>query len=77
MGIYKSSNILKSSTWDTYWTKQCLEKLWMALIVINKINKLKFLHHKNGFLTQALRCLLCNALIQPHLIMNLLPGIQI
>ena len=40
----------------------------MALKVINKINsRLKFLHRKNKFLTPALRRLLCNALIQPHL----------
>ena len=39
----------------------------MALKVINKINsRLKFLHRKNNFLTQALRKLLCNALTQPH-----------
>ena len=39
----------------------------MALNVINKFNnKLTFLHHKNSFLTPALRRLLCNALIQPH-----------
>ena len=39
----------------------------MALNVINKINNmLKFLCRKNNFLTPALRCLLCNALlIQP------------
>ena len=40
----------------------------MVLKVINKINlRLKFLHRKNKFLTPALRRLLCNALIQPHL----------
>ena len=39
----------------------------MALSDINKINnKLKFLYWKNRFLTQALRRLLCNTLIQPH-----------
>ena len=39
----------------------------MALSVINKINnKLKFLYGKHRFLTQNLRRLLCNALIQPH-----------
>ena len=38
----------------------------MALDVINKINKTKFLHRKNSFLTSVLRHLLCNALIQPH-----------
>ena len=39
----------------------------MALNVVNKINnKLKFLYRKNIFLTPALRCLLYNALIQPH-----------
>ena len=39
----------------------------MALHVIHKINnKLKFLYRKNDFLTPTLRCLLCNALIQPH-----------
>ena len=47
----------------------------MALNVVNKINnKLKLLYHKNSFLMPALRCLLCNALIQPHFV---LPGIQI
>ena len=45
--------------------KRCLEKL--TLNVVNKINnKLKFLYRKHSFLTQALRRLLCNALIQPH-----------
>ena len=40
----------------------------MALKVINKINsRLKFLLRKNKFLTPALRRLLCNALIQPHI----------
>ena len=39
----------------------------MALNVVNRINnKLKFLYHKNSFLMPALRCLLCNALIQYH-----------
>ena len=39
----------------------------VALSVINKINnKLKFLYHKNRFLTPTLRRLLCNVLIQPH-----------
>ena len=38
----------------------------MALNVINKINKTKFLHRKNSFLTPVLRHLLCNALILPH-----------
>ena len=39
----------------------------IAFKVINKINnKLKFLHRQNSFLTQALRRLLCNALIHPH-----------
>ena len=28
MGIYKINNILKLSTYDAYWMKQCLEKLW-------------------------------------------------
>ena len=37
-----------------------------ALNVIKKINKLRFLNHKNNFLTQALRCLLCNLLIYPN-----------
>ena len=50
----------------------------MALNIVNKINnKLKFLEHKNSFLTPALRHLLCNALIQhPVLIMHVLSGIQ-
>ena len=39
----------------------------MALNVINKINnKLKFLYHKNSFLTPAMRCVLWNAVIQLH-----------
>ena len=39
----------------------------MALNVIHKINnKLKFLYHKNVFLTPKLGRLLFNALIQPH-----------
>ena len=39
----------------------------MALNVVHKINnKLNFLYRKNSFLTPALRCLLCNVLIQPH-----------
>ena len=39
----------------------------MALNVIRKINnKLKFLYHKNVFLTPKLQHFLCNALIQPH-----------
>ena len=38
----------------------------MALSVINKIIKVKFLHRKNRFLTLTLRRLMCNALIQPH-----------
>ena len=43
--------------------KRCL-----ALNVVNKINNnLKFLYRKNSFLAPALRRLLCNALMQPHL----------
>ena len=39
----------------------------MALNIVNKINnKLKFLYCKYSFLTPALRRLLCNALIKPH-----------
>ena len=39
----------------------------VALNIIIKLNnKLKVLHHKNSFLTLALRPLLSNALIQPH-----------
>ena len=39
----------------------------MALKVISKINcRLRFLYRKNRFLSQPLRKLLCNALIQPH-----------
>ena len=39
----------------------------MALKVINKVNnRLKFLYRKNRYLTQYLKALLCNALIQPH-----------
>ena len=46
--------------------------------VVNKINnKLKFLYRKDNFLMPALRRVLCNALIQPILIMHVLSGIQI
>ena len=39
----------------------------MALKIISKINsRLRFLYRKNIFLSQPLRRLLCNALIQPH-----------
>ena len=39
----------------------------MGLKVISKINcRLRFLYRKNRFLSQPLRRLLCNALIQPH-----------
>ena len=39
----------------------------MTLKVIGKINcRLRFLYRKNRFLSQPLRRLLCNALIQPH-----------
>ena len=37
----------------------------ITLNIVNKSkNNLKFLHHKNSFLAPALRCLLCNVLIQ-------------
>ena len=40
----------------------------MAINILKKgNNKLKFLYRKNNFLTKALKRLLCNALIQPHL----------
>ena len=46
--------------------------------VISKVNaRLKFLNWKNKFLTPNLRHLLCNALIQPHLIMLHQNGILI
>ena len=39
----------------------------MALKALHKINgKLKFIYHKNKFLTPTLRRMLCNAFIQPH-----------
>ena len=39
----------------------------MSTKVIGEINCwIKFLYHKNKFLTSTLSCLLCNALIQPH-----------
>ena len=39
----------------------------MALKVVNAINnKLKFVYGRNSFLTPALRCVLCNALIQSY-----------
>ena len=39
----------------------------MAFKALNKINeKLKFLYHKNKFLTPTLRRVLCNAIIQSH-----------
>ena len=48
----------------------------VALKVINKIySRLKFLNRKNKFLAPVLRRLLCNALIQPHLIMRRQLGI--
>ena len=38
----------------------------MTLNVVHKINnELKFFYCENGFLTPALRCLLCNAQVQP------------
>ena len=46
--------------------KQCLEKPWHFHVIHKINNKLKFLYRKNYFLTPTLRCLLCNALIQPH-----------
>ena len=47
----------------------------MTLRVIEKINEsLKFLWRKHGFLTPALRRLLCNALIQPHFDYASTPG---
>ena len=67
MVIYKSNNIQKSSAYNSYWKKQCLQSMSIVLNVINKINnKLKFLPLKNSFLTPALRRLIFNALIQPH-----------
>ena len=60
------SNILKSSTLDAYWTNQSLEGD-MPLNVVNKINSMVIsLYRKNILVTPALRCLLCNALIQSH-----------
>ena len=38
----------------------------MALNIVNKINKLKFLYRENSFLTPVLRQLPCNALIKHH-----------
>ena len=39
----------------------------MALKTSKKVNqKLKFLYRRNRYLTLALLCLLCNAIIQPH-----------
>ena len=39
----------------------------MAAKVLNTVhNRLKFLYRKQKFLSLSLRCLLCNALIQPH-----------
>ena len=44
-----------------------LRREHMALKALKKINgKLKFLYHKNKFLTQTLRRMLCNVIIQPH-----------
>ena len=34
-GDYKLNNILKSSTWDAYWMKQCVNNA-MVLHVVNK-----------------------------------------
>ena len=40
----------------------------MTLHLVHKINsRLRFLHRNNRYLTQSLRRLLCNSLIQPHL----------
>ena len=50
----------------------------MALNVIDKVNlPLKFLRRQIRFLTPLLRGLLCNALIQPFLIMSAQRGFQI
>ena len=50
----------------------------MALNVIDKANsRLKFLYRQNRFLTPPLHRLLCNALIQPFLIMLAQLGFQI
>ena len=39
----------------------------MSFQVIKKMNtRLRFLHGKNRFLSQHLRRLMCNAIIQPH-----------
>lgn len=38
----------------------------IALLVIKKINTRRFLYGKNRFLSQSLRRILCNAIIQPH-----------
>ena len=44
-----------------------LPRKTLAFKVISKINcRLRFLYRRNIFLTQSLRRLLCNALIQPH-----------
>ena len=64
--LYKLNNILKSSTYG-YLFDEAMSGEAMALNVVNKINnKLKFLYRENNYLTPALRCLLSNALIQPH-----------
>ena len=50
----------------------------MAHKVIREVNaRLKFLHRKSKYLTPNLRRLLCNALIQPHLIILAQHGILI
>ena len=47
----------------------------MAIKALNKTNgKLKFLYRKNKFLALTLRRMLCNAIIEPHLIMAALHG---
>ena len=50
----------------------------MVTKVLGKINgRLKFLCRKKSFLSGSLRRILCNSLIQPHLVMLALLGIQI
>ena len=67
--IYNNIQIKQHSR-DTYLDcilEEIVSGELMSHKVVSKVNaKLKFLHLKNKYLASDLRCLLCNALIQPH-----------
>ena len=46
--------------------EQYLEKPWHLTLYIKLTTSWNFFNRKNVFLTSKLRCLFCNALIQPH-----------